>query len=355
MNCTITHSEALNPIPDDVRKGFGNIFTNHMLLTEYTADIGWHNARILPFGEMPFTPATMCFHYGQEIFEGMRAFRTADGHALLFRPLDHLRRLNSSCERMCMPPINIKEVLACLVTLLQVDQRWLKEWNVDSIYLRPMIIASEPVFGARPSKQYTFMATLTPGRPYTKEGPATKRIYVEKDQARTVKGGTGTAKCAGNYAATFAAQAKASAMGYNQVLWLDGVERKYCEEMGQMNIFFQIDGKLITPGLESGTILDGITRRSILTLAKEMGIPAEERRISIQEVIQAHQNGQLQEVFGCGTGASVAPVSELFYNDTLIKIGDEIIGRNTMRIFRKLTDYQRGRCEDVYNWTLRLW
>lgn len=355
MNCTIKETRTRKPIPADVKKGFGNIFTDHMLLMDYTADAGWHDPRILPFGELPFTPATMCFHYGQEIFEGMRAFRTADGHALMFRPMDHLRRLNRSCERMCIPQINPEEVLEYLVEFLRLDRRWLQEWNVDSIYLRPMIIASEPVFGARPSRQYTFMTTLTPGRAYVKEGPAAKRIYVEKDQARTVKGGTGTAKCAGNYAATFAAQAKASALGFDQVLWLDGVERRYCEEMGQMNIFFQIDGKLITPSLETGTILDGITRRSILTLAKELAIPAEERRIAIQEVVEAHQAERLDEVFGCGTGASVAPVCELSYDGLAMKVGNGKIGPNTLRIFRRLTDYQRGCCEDTYHWTRQLW
>ncbi|MBU5625352.1 branched-chain amino acid aminotransferase [Oscillibacter sp. MSJ-2] len=353
MALTITRTQYPKTKPQDYSKGFGNILTDHMFLMDYTEAEGWHDPRILPFGALALTPATMCFHYGQEIFEGMKAYRTEDGRLLLFRPMDHMRRLNHSCERICIPQVCEEELLDYLKELLKTDLDWIQDSNVDSIYIRPMIIATEPVFGARPAKDYTCMAMLTPGRPHIPKGPKPVRIYVEKEQARAVRGGTGTAKCAGNYASTFAAQAKAKAQGYTQVLWLDGAERRYVEEMGQMNIFFVIKGELITPDL-SGTILDGITRRSLLAIAKDLGYQTVERRISIQEIMTAHADGTLQEAFGCGTGACIAPVGELTYGECHMNIGNGSIGTVTFTLFERLTQIQRGLVPDPYGWTMEV-
>ena len=329
--------------------GFGKIFTDHMFIMNYTEGKGWHDARIVPYQNLTLSPASMVFHYGQEMFEGLKAYKGADGNAYLFRPDMNAKRTNATNERLCIPYLPEEDFVQAVKAVVEVDKDWIPSEPGTSLYVRPFIIATDDFLGVAPSKTYLFMIILSPSGAYYASGLEPVGIWIEDDYVRAVRGGIGFAKTGGNYAASLAAQVKAHDGGYSQVLWLDGVERHYIEEVGAMNIFFKIDGKIVTPML-SGSILPGITRDSVLRLCKEWGIPAEERRISVDELIEAQKTGKLEEVFGTGTAAVISPVGKLRYKDEVMTIGDGSIGQVCQNLYDTITGIQTGMGEDPFGW-----
>ncbi|MCX8131647.1 MAG: branched-chain amino acid aminotransferase [Clostridia bacterium] len=339
--------------PDPNSLGFGKYFTDHMFIMDYTEGKGWHDARIIPYGPLELDPATAALHYGQSIFEGLKAYKTEDGRILLFRPGKNMDRINSTNERMCMPQIDVEFCIEAIKTLVKLDSDWIPSAPGTSLYIRPFIFAVDPFLGVHPSHTYKFIVILSPVGAYYPTGLSPVKIFVESEYVRAVKGGTGFAKTCGNYAASLKAQSEASQKGYIQVLWLDGVERKYIEEVGAMNIFFKINGEIITPSLE-GSILPGITRDSVIQLLKSWGVKVTEKRITIQEVYDAHANGALEEVFGTGTAAVVSPVGELNWNDNKITVNDFKIGEISQKLYDSITGIQSGKLEDKLNWTVKV-
>ncbi len=334
--------------------GFGRIFTDHMFLMDYSAGTGWHSPRIVPYGDLTLSPASMVLHYGQEMFEGLKAYRGGGGGAsYLFRPEMNARRANATARRLCIPEIPEEDYVQAVRALVALEEAWIPEGEGTSLYIRPFVIATEPYLGVDPSKSFLFCVILSPSGAYYESGLAPVGIWVEDHFVRAVKGGMGEAKTGGNYAAGLAAQKKAHDAGYAQVLWLDGVEREYVEEVGAMNIFFQIDGKLITPAL-SGSILPGITRDSVLTLCRDWGMEVEERRISIREVLAAQKSGALQEVFGTGTAAVISPVGTLRFQDEVLTIGSGEIGATSQKIYQAITGIQRGLLPDKFGWRVEI-
>lgn len=327
---------------------FGTQFADHMFFMEYT-DGRWQYPEIIPYGPVPVEPSMNALHYGQAIFEGMKAYY-ADEHTInIFRPAQHHERLNNSARRMCIPEIDYDIFIEALETLLKLDYKWVPRENGTALYIRPLVFGSDYVLTARASAEYRFCIMASPVGAYYPEGFNPVKLTTTPEFVRAVEGGTGQAKAAGNYAAGFLPAKKAKEDGYTQVLWLDAKEHKYVEEVGTMNIHFLIDGKLISPAL-TGSILPGITRRSVLTLAKEWGIPVEERRISIDEVYEAHANGTLQEVFGSGTAAVISPVGLIHHNGNTIKINDMKTGDLAKRMFTEITDIQYSRKPDTHGW-----
>lgn len=350
MEIKVTQSTALKAKPADANAlGFGKLFTDHMFLMNYTEGKGWHDARIVPYGPLSLDPATTCLHYGQLIFEGLKAYKTPDGKTVMFRPDANMRRMNVSAERMCIPRIDEAFCLDAIAKLVKLDEAWIPDAPGTSLYIRPFMLSTEAFLGVHAATEYLFCVILSPSGPYYKEGLAPVRIYVENNYARSVNGGTGYTKCAGNYAASLAAQVEAEKQGYSQVLWLDGVERKYVDEVGAMNIFFVVGGKVLTPEL-GGTILAGITRDSVLKLLGSWDIPVEERKISIQELSDAYDAGKLQEVFGSGTAAVISPVGELRWGDKVMNIGGGKIGAVSQRLYDNLTGIQTRKQPDPFGW-----
>ena len=351
IKITLTHSPK--PKPDQSNLTFGHNFTDHMFIMDYTEGIGWHDPRIEPYAPLSLDPSTMVLHYGQAIFEGLKAYKTKDGRILLFRPTKNMERVNVSNERLCIPPINPEFAVKAIKAIVKVDQDWIPEAEGTSLYIRPFIISTDPYLGVRASLTYKFIIILSPVGAYYPEGINPVKIYVESNYVRAVKGGIGFAKTPGNYAASLKAQVEAHEKGFTQVLWLDGVEKKYIEEVGTMNVFFKINGEVITPSLE-GSILAGITRDSTLALLKDWGIPVTERRISIQELFEAHANGQLEEAFGTGTAAVISPMGELNWNDNTILINNGQIGELSAKIYNTITGIQSGTLEDKYGWAVEV-
>ena len=333
----------------DAPLGFGQIFTDHMFSMDYVEGQGWINPRIEPYAPICLEPSAMVFHYGQAIFEGLKAYKTADGTINLFRPQLNFERVNVSNARMVIPPIDEAFCLYALKELLKIERDWIPTADGTSLYIRPFIIATDPYLGVRPAHTYRFMIILSPSGRYYPQGLAPVNIYVEEEYVRAVKGGTGFAKTPGNYAASLIAQAKAYKTGYVQVLWLDGVHRRFIEEVGSMNVFFVIDGKLVTPAL-NGSILPGITRRTVLELAKRLGIESEEREIAIDELISMVKSGQVSEVFGAGTAAVISPVGELRYKDDVMTFNDGKIGPLSQKFYDIITGVQYGIQPDEYGW-----
>ncbi len=329
--------------------GFGRIFTDHMFIMNYTEGQGWHDPRIVPFQNLSLSPASMVFHYGQEMFEGLKAYKGADGKAYLFRPDMNARRANASNERLCIPQLPEEDFVQAVKAVVKVDEDWIPTEPGTSLYVRPFIIATDDFLGVAPSKTYYFIVILSPSGAYYASGLEPVGIWIEDDYVRAVRGGIGFAKTGGNYAASLAAQVKAHDDGYSQVLWLDGVERRYIEEVGAMNIFFKIDGTIVTPML-SGSILPGITRDSVLHLCREWGLPTEERRISVDELLAAQKNGKLEEVFGTGTAAVISPVGKLRYKNEVMTIGDGTIGSICQKLYDTITGIQTGTREDTFGW-----
>ncbi|MCK9172650.1 MAG: branched-chain amino acid aminotransferase [Desulfuromonas sp.] len=342
-------SQPRQPQQDESKLVFGKSFTNRMFTLRFDRGQGWHTPRIEPYGPFSLDPAALVLHYAQEIFEGLKAFRRSDGSIALFRPRDNFARFNRSAERMCMPQLDIDFCMTALRQLLDLEKEWVPHSHGTSLYIRPTMIATEPVLGVKPADQYLFYIILSPVAAYYKGGVNPVRIWVSDDYVRVAPGGTGEAKTGGNYASSLYASALAAQKGYDQVLWLDGVQRKYIEEVGSMNICFVYDGKVVTSPL-TGSILDGITRRSVLALVRDMGYVVEERALSIDEVLNGAENGRLQEAFGTGTAAVVSPVGELTYRDRTVRLGQGQAGKLTMELYDRLTGIQYGRLPDLHNW-----
>ena len=355
MNYEIKVEKTTSPKqkPDQNNLGFGKHFTDHMFIMDYTEGKGWHDPRIVPYGPLALDPSTMVLHYGQAIFEGLKAYKTKDGRILLFRPDKNMERINSSNNRMCIPPIDEKFCVEAVKTLVKLDQDWIPTAEGTSLYIRPFIIATDPFLGVRESNTYKFIIILSPVGAYYAQGLNPVKIYVENSFVRAVKGGTGFAKTPGNYAASLKAQKVAHDEGYSQVLWLDGVERKYIEEVGAMNVFFKINGEVITPSLE-GSILPGITRDSALQLLKSWGIKVTERKIEVKELFDAYENGTFEEAFGTGTAAVISPVGELTWNHKKAVINGEKIGEISSRLYNTMTSIQYGKLEDTFGWTVEV-
>lgn len=348
---SLTKYHKEKPAIDEL--GFGQIFTDHMFVLDYTEGQGWHDPRIIPYQPITLDPSSMVFHYGQTVFEGLKAYKTPDKEVVLFRPEQNFKRLNKSSERMSIPALDEELVIDALKQLVSIDRDWIPEAPGTSLYIRPFIIATEPYLGVSPSKTYQFIIIMSPVGSYYKEGINPVKILVEESYVRAVKGGTGEAKTGGNYASSLKAQQKATEEGYSQTLWLDGKEQKYVEEVGSMNVFFIIDGKAVTPAL-NGSILPGITRDSILTVLRNKGIPVEERRVSMDEIIEAHKAGKLQEAFGTGTAAVISPIGEFLVNGEALTVNDNKIGAITQDLYDTLTGIQYGIIEDTFRWTIKL-
>lgn len=332
---------------------FGTIFTDHMYVMDYTKGKGWHDPRIIPYQPVVLEPSAMVFHYGQEMFEGLKAYKTDDGRTLLFRPDKNIERANNSNRRLMIPEIDPEDFLNAIKTLVKVDEAWIPSKPGTSLYIRPFVIATDPFLGVRPSDTYKFIIILSPVGAYYPEGLNPVKIWIEDEYVRAVKGGIGEAKTGGNYVASLAAQVKAHDEGYSQVLWLDGVERKYIEEVGAMNIFFKINGTVVTPML-NGSILPGVTRNTCIALCKEWGMPVEERRISVEELVEAARTGALEEVWGSGTAAVISPVGHLRYEEEVFEIGDGGIGPVSQRLYDTVTGIQLGHLEDTHHWTVEV-
>ena len=354
LDIKVTLSDHLKAKPaDESALGFGRIFTDHMFLMDYEAGRGWHDARIVPYGSFAIDPAAMVLHYGQAIFEGTKCYRRADGGLQLFRPGDNLARMSRSAERMCMPKLDEETALEGMKQLIRVDADWVPHKEGTSLYIRPTMISMDVGLGVHASKKYLFFIILSPVGAYYKEGLKPVSIYVEDEYVRAVRGGVGFTKCAGNYAASILAGDIAEQKGYSQVLWLDGVEQKYVEEVGSMNMMFAYGNKIVTPRL-NGSILPGITRDSVLKLAKQLGYEAEEARLDINEIFADAKSGKLTEAFGTGTAAVISPVGTLALKDEKVVLGDGGIGKISQKLYDTLTGIQYGRLPDENGWIVKL-
>ncbi|MFP4200554.1 MAG: branched-chain amino acid aminotransferase [Clostridia bacterium] len=339
--------------PEDNSLKFGDVFTDHMFVMNFEKSRGWYDPRIMPFGPLSISPAAAAFHYGQTIFEGLKAYRTEDDRALLFRPRDNARRLNASASRLCMPEMEEDIFVDAIRALVDFERDWIPKGEGTSLYIRPVMFATEEHLALKPSARYTFAIILSPVGSYYPRGLAPTKILVESQQVRSVPGGVGAAKTGGNYARCLEAEVNASEMGYDQVLWLDGREREYVEEVGAMNVFFRFGDTIVTPPL-TGTILPGITRNSVLTLLEDWGVPTKERRIPLSEVLEAHGDGTLEEAFGAGTAAVISPIGQLRCGDRDLAINSGSMGEMTARLYETLTGIQRGQIEDRFGWTVEV-
>ncbi len=349
----VQRAQTYRAKPDPNTLVFGKTFTDHMFLMNYTTGRGWHDGRIVPYGPLCLEPSAMVFHYAQEVFEGMKAYRNPEGGVQLFRPMENVRRINSSCERMCIPQLPEEEALAAIEQLVRLEQDWVPSAPGTSLYIRPFIIATTPSLGVHAAHDYLFCIICCPVGAYYAEGINPVRIYVENEDVRAVRGGTGYTKCGGNYAASIRAGERAEEQGYAQVLWLDGVHRKYIEEVGSMNVLFKIDGKVITPAL-TGSVLPGITRKSCLELLKSWGIPVEERLITAEELFDAAESGKLEEAFGSGTAAVVSPIGEMGWGEKHVVVNGGKIGPLTQKLYDTLTAIQWGTQPDPFGWIVKL-
>jgi len=350
MNISITKTTTPKVKPEASSLGFGKYFSDHMFIMDYSNDKGWYNARIVPFENISLHPASTVLHYGSEIFEGLKAYRRADGKVQLFRPMENIRRLNNSAERLCLPQIPEEDAFQALTEFVKVEQDWTPSEPGTSLYLRPFLYGNDETLGVHAVHNATFVIIASPVGSYYKEGINPVRIMIEDEDVRAVRGGTGYAKCGGNYAASNRAGERAEKKGYSQVLWLDGVERKYIEEVGAMNVMFKIAGEIVTPML-SGSILPGITRKSCLEVLRKEGYNVSERLLSIDELSEAMANGALEEAWGCGTAAVISPIGELCYKGEKYIVNNGEIGEVTQHLYDTLTGIQWGKIEDSFGWT----
>lgn len=332
---------------------FGSVFTDHMFIMDYNSEKGWNNPRIIEYQPIVLDPSALVFHYGQSMFEGMKAYKTDDDKTLLFRPMKNIERANNSNRRICMPEIPEEDFLQAIEELVRIDEEWIPKKKGSSLYIRPFVIATEPSLNVKPSSEYKFIIILSPVGAYYKEGLNPVKIWIEDEYVRAVRGGIGEAKTGGNYAASMLSQEKAHEAGYSQVLWLDGIEHKYIEEVGAMNIFFKIDGKIVTPML-NGSILPGVTRASVIELCKSWGYDVEERKISVDELYDAANNGKLEEVFGSGTAAVISPVGTLKFGEKVFEINGGRIGEVSQKVYDTITGIQTGKIEDSFGWTIEV-
>ncbi|MCL2096257.1 MAG: branched-chain amino acid aminotransferase [Oscillospiraceae bacterium] len=353
MKISITLTEKPKEKPDQNNLGFGQYFTDHMFLLNYAKDKGWHEPRIEPYSPLSLDPASMVLHYGQEVFEGLKAYKNSNGDIRLFRSIDNIRRFNSSNERLSIPAIDEDLFTDALNQLVLTDKDWIPELPGTSLYIRPFLIATDPFLGVRGSESFLFVIILSPVGAYYASGMSPTKILAEDEDVRAVRGGVGYAKTGANYAATIRAQERAKKKGFAQILWIDAIERKYIEEVGTSNAFVMIDGVVITPPL-GGSILPGITRDSCIKILKSWDIPVEERQISIDEIIAASDNNKLDEMFSSGTAAVVSPVGELTYRDRTIIIRENTVGPISQRLYDTLTGIQWGEIPDSFNWTTKV-
>src|SRR5215813_8923532 len=348
----IVKSTSHKPKPKDADLGFGSVFTDHMFVADFQEEKGWYDPRIEPYGPLSLDPAAAVLHYAQAIFDGLKAFRGKDGRVLLFRPQKHVERMNHSARRLCIPEVDPELGLQSLVDVVRVDQEWVPSSVGTALYIRPTIVATEPFLGVRPAKQYVYFVILSPVGAYYKEGMNPVKIRVEDKYVRAVEGGLGGAKTGANYAASLRAAEEAHAAGFTQVLWLDGAQRKYVDEVGTMNIMMRIGDEVLTPPLATGTLLPGVTRDSVLTLLREWGVPVSERPITIDEVIQTAHRGTLREVWGTGTAAVISPVGELAYKGERLVIGGGRTGELTQKLYDAIVGIQYGKVPDTRSWTV---
>lgn len=354
LNIKINKSENRKEKPSkDQEIEFGSIFTDHMFIMDYEEGKGWINPRIEEYKDIKISPAAMVFHYGQTMFEGMKAYKTADGRTVLFRPDKNIQRANNSNRRLCIPEISEEDFLQAVKAIVKIDEAWIPEKKGSSLYIRPFIISTEPSLNVKPSSMYKFMIILSPVGAYYKEGLNPVKIWIEDEYVRAVRGGIGEAKTGGNYAASLLSQEKAHAAGFSQVLWLDGIEHKYIEEVGAMNIFFKIAGKIVTPML-NGSILPGVTRNSVIEVCKDWGYEVEERRISAYELYESAKNGMLEEVFGSGTAAVISPVGTLKFGEEIFEINNSEIGEVSQKLYDTITGIQTGKVEDKFGWVVEV-
>ena len=353
MNISVTKTANPKEKPDSATVPFGVAFTDHMFMMDYNDAGGWHNPRIVPYGDIHLNPGALVFHYGAEVFEGLKAYRAPDGQVQMFRPDANISRMNDSAERLCLPKLDEEMALEALKAFVSVEKDWVPEDYGTSLYLRPFLFGTDPDLSLHGIHHAQFMIIACPVGSYYKGGLQPVELLIEKDDVRAVKGGTGYAKCGGNYAAATRAGEKAAEKGYSQVLWLDGVERKYVEEGGGMNVMFVWNGKLVTPEL-NGSILPGVTRRSILAMAQNWGMETVERKISVDELMEACRKGEVQEAFMCGTAAVVTPIGGFAYGDEKIVVNHNEIGAVTQKIYDELTGIQWGLKEDSFGWTVKV-
>ncbi|MBW2346775.1 MAG: branched-chain amino acid aminotransferase [Deltaproteobacteria bacterium] len=356
MEIKITQAAAdqLKPKPsDDSSLAFGNIFSDHMFLMDFERARGWINPRIIPYGPLAVDPAAMALHYGQEIFEGLKAYRRTDGGICLFRAEENFKRMNRSAKRLCMPELDIPFVMEAMKELIRIDREWVPHSHGTSLYIRPTMLATEPHLGVRVADEYLFFIIIGPVGAYYKEGLNPVKIYVEDNYIRAAQGGVGEAKTAANYAASLLAGEEAKKKGFSQVLWLDAKERRYVEEVGTMNMFFVIEDEVITAPL-TGTILPGITRDSVLRIVKDWGLKVSERSLTIDEVIQAAQDGRLKEAFGTGTAAVISPVGQITYRGEDHIVAGGKMGELSQRLYDFIVGIQYGDREDPYGWVERI-
>ncbi|MDR1117069.1 MAG: branched-chain amino acid aminotransferase [Oscillospiraceae bacterium] len=347
---SVTKTKSPKVKPDYTKLGFGNYFTDHMFLMNYEDGKGWFDPRIVPYAPLEIDPASMVLHYAQEIFEGLKAYCGDDGKVRLFRPWDNFKRLNASADRMCIPQMDAEFAVEAVKQLVVADADWIPTAPDTSLYIRPFIFATDVHIGVHASHRYLFAIILSPVGAYYAEGLAPVKILIEDEDVRAVRGGIGFTKAGGNYAASLRAGERASKSGFSQVLWLDGVDRKYIEEVGAMNVFFKIKGEIVTPEL-SGSILPGITRDSCIQLLSSWGLKVTQRRITVDELISAAVSGDLEEAFGSGTAAVISPIGDISYKGTGYKIGGGDIGQTTQKLYNSLTGIQWGKAEDAFGWT----
>lgn len=354
MEISITKTTTPKQKPADQSKlGFGNYYTDHMFIMNYDEGQGWHDPRIVPYAPFQIDPASMVLHYAQEIFEGLKAYRTADGKIQLFRPDKNMARMNVSCERLCIPKIDEEFAIEAIKTLVKVDADWVPTAEGTSLYIRPYVFANDIHIGVHPAKHLIFAIILSPVGAYYPNGIDPVKIYVEQKYVRAVPGGTGFTKAGANYAISLKGQEEAEEQGYVQTLWLDGIERKYIEEVGSMNVFFILGDEVVTPALV-GSILGGITRMSIIELLRSKGYTVNERRVSVDELVEAYKQGKLKEAFGTGTAAVISPIGEMKYGDTVMTINDGKIGETSQMLYDTLTGIQWGKIEDTFGWTVKV-
>lgn len=350
MEIRIERAKTLKPKPDQNHLGFGKYYTDHMFEVDWDKDQGgWHDARIIPYAPLQIDPATMVLHYAQETFEGLKAYRNPQGEVQLFRPEMNARRMQNSNKRLCMPYLSEEDFVEAVSKLVEVEQDWIPTAPETSLYIRPFMFASEPGVGVHPAVSYKFLIILTPVGNYYPEGVAPVKIWIEDEYVRAVKGGTGFTKCGGNYAGSLKAQEKAEEHGYTQVLWLDGNEKKYVEEVGSMNIMFLINDTVVTAPTE-GTVLPGVTRDSMLTILRDWGYKVEERKLPVTELMEAARTGALKEAWGTGTAAVISPVGELYFKGEECVINDFKTGPLTQKLYDTLTGIQWGRLPDKFGW-----
>ncbi len=350
MDIKFIENKNLKAKPDQNNLGFGKYMTDYMFEMDWDVDQGWHDARITPHAPIQLDPACVTLHYAQETFEGMKAYRRADGHIQIFRPEMNARRMIKSNERLCMPAFPEDMFVEAVKALVEVEKDWVPSAPNTSLYIRPFMFATESALGVHMAKSYKFMVICCPVGAYYATGLAPVKILVEDELVRAVKGGTGFTKCGGNYAGSIAGQVKAEKLGYAQVLWLDGETRTYVEEVGTMNIMFKIAGEIWTAPIE-GTVLPGVTRDSMIQLLRDWGYKVREERLSIHDLMKAGHDGTLEEVYGTGTAAVISPVGELRYKDDVVVINNGETGELTQKLYDTLTGIQWGNVEDTYGWT----